>query len=342
MKTTALVLTLTAFWLTPLLGATDDPEFDVGAFNECLLEKIKTAGPATTVQEIREACLLEVQDAVSEAPISNGAADETPDEETPLDERMEEIKATEGMDFVITPYKPNYILVGYNSDPNAAPFQEAFPDENIEFDATEVKFQISFMFPIVQNIFGNNGDLYFAYTNQSFWQVFNSSLSAPFRESNHEPEFWLQFNGTREILGFSNRINAFGFIHQSNGRNEPISRSWNRLFANFIFEKGDFVFSIKPWIIVGDLTGNEDIQDYMGNIEFRGVYKWNRHTMSLMLRNNLQSGFSKGTFQVDWSFPIYHRVRGYAQYFNGYGESLIDYNVHNNTLGVGLAFTDYF
>jgi len=319
-----------------------DPEFDVGAFNECLLEKIKTAGPATTVQEIRQACLLEVRDTVTEPPIINKAAAESPDEDTPLDERMDEIKATEGMDFVITPYKPNYILVGYNPDPNAAPFQEAFPNENIEFDASEIKFQISFMFPIVHNIFGNNGDLYFAYTNRSFWQVFNSNLSAPFRESNHEPEFWLQFNGTKKILGCNNKISAFGFIHQSNGRNEPISRSWNRLFANLIFEKGNVVFSIKPWIIVGDLAGNEDIQDYMGNIEFSGVYKWNRHTIGLMLRNNLQSGFSKGTFQVDWSFPIYKRLRGYTQYFNGYGESLIDYNVHNNTLGVGLAFTDYF
>ena len=116
----------------------------------------------------------------------------------------------------------------------------------------------------------------------------------------------------------------------------------NRLFANFIFEKGNFAFGLKPWIMVGDKIGNEDIRDYMGNIEFRGVYKVNRHTVSLMLRNNLQSGFSKGAFQVDWSFPIYRRVRGYTQYFNGYGESLIDYNVHTNTLGVGLAFTDYF
>ena len=80
----------------------------------------------------------------------------------------------------------------------------------------------------------------------------------------------------------------------------------------------------------------------MGNIELHGAYKRNRHTIGLMLRNNLQSGFSRGTFQVDWSFPIYHRVRGYTQYFNGYGESLIDYNVHNNTFGVGVSFTDYF
>ena len=259
-----------------------------------------------------------------------------------MDERIDGIEATEEMDFVITPYKPNYILVGANPDPNNKPFQEAFPNENIEFDNAEVKFQISFMFPVVHNIFGKTGDLYFAYTNRSFWQVFNSDLSAPFRETNHEPEFWLRFDSNRDILGFTNRLMVFGYVHQSNGRNEPISRSWNRLFASFIFEKDDFVFSIKPWIIFGSLDGNPDIRDYMGNLEFRGVYKWNRHTVSLMLRNNLQSGFSKGSFQVDWSFPIHGRLRGYTQYFNGYGESLIDYNVHNNTLGVGLSFTDYF
>jgi len=335
MKIAAFAAVFVSLSIPALCADTDD--LDTEAFNRCLLEKISIAMAETTVGEIRDACLIEVQ-GISPPAASTPPADET----TPLDERIEEIKATEGMDFVITPYKPNYILVGYNSDPNAAPFQDAFPNENIEFDATEIKFQISFMFPIVQNIFGNNGDLYFAYTNRSFWQAFNSGLSAPFRESDHEPEFWLQFNGTRRILGLNNKINAFGFVHQSNGRNEPISRSWNRLFANFIFEKGNLVFSIKPWIIVGNLDDNTDIRDYMGNIEVLGVYKWRRHTFGLMLRNNLQSGFSKGSFQVDWSFPIYHRVRFYSQYFNGYGESLIDYDVHNNTIGVGLSFTDYF
>ena len=340
--TKTLVLTVIILVTAGGAFAGDEPDLDVSAFNKCLLERIETAGPETTVREIREACLLEVHGAISDPTSLTDQSEEAPGETSPLDERFEGIRATEELGYVITPYKPNYLMVGYNPNPNNAPFQDAFPDEDIDFKAAEVKFQISFMFPIVHNIFGNNGSLYVAYTNRSFWQLFDDDLSAPFRETNHEPEFWLQFDSNRKILGFTNRLNAFGFIHQSNGRNEPISRSWNRLFANFIFEGKNFAFSIKPWIIIGNLDGNEDIQDYMGNIELRGVYKWNRHTISLMLRNNLQSGFSKGTFQVDWSFPIYHRVRGYTQYFNGYGESLIDYNVHNNTLGVGLAFTDYF
>ena len=341
MKKTTLIA-LISLLVVSSARAGEEPNIDIAAFNKCLLERIETAGPNTTVGEIREACLLEVQGAISDPTSITDQSEEAPGETSPLDERFEGIKATEELGYVITPYKPNYVMVGYNPNPNNAPFQDAFPDEDIDFKAAEVKFQISFMFPIVRDIFGDNGSLYVAYTNRSFWQLFDDDLSAPFRETNHEPEAWLQFDSNRKILGFTNKLSVFGFIHQSNGRNEPISRSWNRLFANFIFEGKRFAFSIKPWIIIGNLDGNEDIQDYMGNFELRGVYKWNRHTISLMLRNNLQSGFSKGTFQVDWSFPIYQRVRGYVQYFNGYGESLIDYNVHNNTLGVGLAFTDYF
>lgn len=341
MKATTLFITLASLCFAPCFLAANESEIDMVAFDQCLLERIKAAGPEDSVAEIREACLLEVQ-GVAEAPVATTPPTDTPEEISPLTERIEGIKATQELDYVITPYKPNYLMVGYNPNPNNAPFQEAFPDEEIDFKPDEVKFQISFMFPVVHNIFGDDGSLYVAYTNRSFWQVFDSELSSPFRETNHEPEVWLQFSRKKKILGLTSRLTAFGFNHQSNGRNEPISRSWNRLFARFIFETGNFVFSVKPWIIVGSRDGNPDIRDFMGNIEVRGAYKSDRHTISLMLRNNLQSGFSKGTFEVDWSFPIYRRVRGYAQYFNGYGESLIDYNVHTNTVGVGLAFTDYF
>jgi len=334
MKTAAAVV-LISMSVPAFCGAAGD--LDIDAFNRCLLEKLKTATPETTAGEIRDACLKEVQ-GITPPPNPSAPTDET----TPLDQRIDGIKATQELDYVITPYQPNYFLFAYNPNPNNTPFQDAFPDEEIEFKPAEAKFQISFMFPIVHHLFGDNGSVYIAYTNRSFWQVFNSDLSAPFRESNHEPEIWLQFDTNRSVLGFNNRLITFGFDHQSNGRNEPISRSWNRLYARFIFEKGDVAFSLRPWIIVGSRDGNPDIQDYMGNIELRGAYKVHRHTIGLMLRNNLQSGFSKGTFQVDWSFPIYRRVRFYSQYFNGYGESLIDYNVHNISIGAGLSFTDYF
>ena len=227
-------------------SAGSDPRLDVDAYNKCLLDKIRAADDETSAREIREACLIEAQRRIADPTMTADATEEGSDEATPLEKRIEETRATENLKFVITPFKPNYVMVGYNPDPNTAPFREAFPDEDVEFDPAEVKFQISFMFPIVRDIFGSNGDLYFAYTNRSFWQVFNEDLSAPFRETNHEPEFWIRFDSNRKILGFTNKMNTFGYNHQSNGRNRPISRSWNRLFANFVFERNNFAFTIKP------------------------------------------------------------------------------------------------
>jgi phospholipase A1 len=62
-----------------------------------------------------------------------------------------------------------------------------------------------------------------------------------------------------------------------------------------------------------------------------------------MLRNHLESGFKKGAAELSWSFALwkYRFLKGYVQYFNGYGESLIDYNQHSNSLGIGLLVTDW-
>ena len=321
--------------------AAEEPEMDAEAYNQCLLEGLRTATDETPVGEIRQACLLASQSSLADKPSAaeTGAGEE---EQTPLEARIDETRATEQMRFVITPYKLNYLMVGYNDNPNTAPYEEAFPDEEVAFEPAEVKFQISFMFPIVQNIYRGNGDLYFAFTSRSFWQLFNEEFSAPFRETNYEPEFWFRFDTDWKILGLTNRLLTFGYNHQSNGRNRPLSRSWNRLFASFVLERGNFALGIKPWIIIGDLDDNPDIDDYLGNYELHFFYKWKRHTFSLMTRNQLQSGFETGAYQFDWSFPLYRRLRLYTQYFNGYGESLIDYDYFNNTLGVGLSFTDYF
>jgi phospholipase A1 len=230
---------------------------------------------------------------------------------------------------------------GYNPEL----YQQQFDDPTIEVDDTEAQFQLSIKAPLAVGLF-DKADIYLAYTNRSFWQVYNSDISAPFRETNHEPELWLQFRPDWEIFGFTNTANAIGIVHQSNGRGGVLSRSWNRIYANLAVERGNLALAFKPWYRIQEDEeddDNPDITDYLGHYELRAAYKWKEHTFSGMSRNNLESSFSKGTVELGWSFPLgnYPYLKGYVQFFNGYGESLIDYNQHTNRIGIGLALTDF-
>ena len=89
-----------------------------------------------------------------------------------------------------------------------------------------------------------------------------------------------------------------------------------------------------------DGDDNPDIEDYLGNFEFTAVYRNYEHEISVMLRNNLDSDDNHGAIQLGWTFPLQRRFRGYVQYFNGYGESLIDYNADIERIGIGILLSD--
>ena len=86
---------------------------------------------------------------------------------------------------------------------------------------------------------------------------------------------------------------------------------------------------------------NADINDFMGHFELRSLYKLNDHTVDLLFRNNFKSSRNRGAIELGWSFPIHNKVRGYVQWFNGYGESLIDYDNHTNSIGFGVQLSDW-
>lgn len=267
-----------------------------------------------------------------------------------VDERVKDELATSEQPFVITPHKVNYILpVTYNSSPNMKPFEEEAAEHPFTLDEMEAKFQISFKFPLWYNVFGNNGHLFFAYTNQSYWQVYNKDISSPFRETNHEPELFMLFNNDWEVFGLTNSFWGFGAVHQSNGKAGDLSRSWNRLYGTMVFDRGPLAIGAKVWWRLpedekeydGDPRGddNPDIEDYMGNFELQAVYGLDEHRFTMLLRNNLDSP-NRGAFEFTWSYPIIGNLRLYTQYFNGYGESLIDYNAHTQRIGIGISIND--
>ncbi len=327
-----------------LFGAICGLSFAVSAadsFSErerCLLDALAKAEGSTPVARLREQCLLQSQPSQMVEAVQPILRQ---DDESLIAQRVEDEHRTQDDPFVITPHKRNYVMfASYNASPNSRPY--AVTDE--DFSNTEIKFQLSFKVPVVDDLFGDNGDLYVAYTHLAFWQAYNQKFSSPFRETNYEPEVFLLFDNDWELFGWKNPKIRLGMVHQSNGRSEPLSRSWNRLFAQFIFEKDNLFLGVKPWYRIPEAEENDnnpDILDYMGYGELQGIYKNGEHSYSFMLRNNLNWDENRGAIQLDWIFPLHRRFHGYLQYFNGYGESMVDYNASSNRLSFGVALTDW-
>jgi phospholipase A1 len=233
----------------------------------------------------------------------------------------------------------NYIIAKYSTSPNNAPYQPltglvGAPPDLSNF---ELSYQLGFKMKVIEEGLPFKTDLWVAYTQRSFWQADNGRASSPFRETNYTPEVMavtpLDFN----LLGLRARFLNLGLVHQSNGQAGSLSRSWNRVYAQLGLERGGFSLLGRVWQRIGEPAATDDnpnITDYLGHGDLQFAYRENGHEYTLLTRYNARSG--RGAAQAAWAFPIAGKLKGYVQVFSGYGQSLIDYNNHENTLGLGL------
>jgi phospholipase A1 len=238
--------------------------------------------------------------------------------------------------FAFEPYKTNYILpVTYNSVSHK------------DRKSTETKFQISIKKKLASNLLGFKNRLYFGYTQQSYWQT--SEKSTPFRETNYAPEFFLviPYMDGKTLL----KRYKIGLLHQSNGRDGLVSRSWNRVYLQGFLQYGHFSVIPRVWYRIPerkkryplDANGddNPDIWNYLGYGDLKIKFSYKQQLFSLTLRDNFRFDHNnKGSVEFNWSFPlIKNSLYIYLQAFSGYGESLIDYNRRNNKIGIGFAIS---
>ena len=253
--------------------------------------------------------------------------------------------------FALRTHQPNYALVtDWTSDINESPSSPTQPAKDGYGDglkSVEAKYQVSLRAKVAEGLLLPNADLWFAYTQRSLWQVWSPTHSSPFRSTDYQPE-------AIYVLPVSSRFGRWpgdgtwgkvelGVAHQSNGRSDPLSRSWNRVYASTSFTRGDFALSA-----TFDHRLHEDIEDddnpdltrYIGNTELRASWVPGVATTSLTWRTHNKS-VDKGSLQLDWSYPINlaqpQGLRWYVQLFSGYGESLLDYNHRQNRIGFGLT-----
>jgi phospholipase A1 len=208
---------------------------------------------------------------------------------------------------------------------------------------TEMLFQIS----LKQRLFGV--PLYFGYTQKSFFDIYDSSESKPFRESDYNPElFYRYIPSDREKW---HHLGAdFGIEHESNGKGLPDSRSWNRLYiAPFQAEGEHLIYWKWWWRLPEDKTlprtdpnrdDNPDIGSYYGYSELHYEQQlFDTGQMAhAMLRWNPVTGHAAASLlytipnnphSPDFFWTLY--------FFQGYGESLIDYNRSITRVGIGVS-----
>lgn len=252
--------------------------------------------------------------------------------------------------YVLLPHRPNYILpVAWHSHPGQ--HTDITFDENDqpttdteEYQRIEAIFQLSIKYPVATGVIGSMSRLEVAYTNRSFWQMYHSKISRPFRETNHEPELILSWQPENKTIDYF----SLALNHQSNGRSGDLSRSWNRVIAEtgFVFSKG--LLNTKLWWRIPESSkvgplgdDNPDMTDYMGYGELRYVFVHKGNTVSVMLRNNAKFSDNKGAIEIGYNFPLHKKIKGYIQYFNGYGDSLIDYDRNQQRIAIGIKLSDW-
>ena len=253
--------------------------------------------------------------------------------------------------YAFRPYKPVYFLpVAYNSSVNTVPYTDSprtTLTEPLNIDQTEAKLQLSFKTKLLNDTVGDNGDLWFGYTQTSHWQIYNGQESRPFRETNHEPEFMFVWATDYSLLGFQARMLGLSLNHQSNGQKDPSSRSWNRLILSIGLDRPNWVVQFRPWWRIPEKfvdDDNPDIEKTIGRGELLIVHRQkNSHQVAARIRHAFHSLEEvKGSLRLDWSYPCFDRLRCHAQFFHGYGESLIDFNYKTTSIGFGVALVEWF
>lgn len=256
--------------------------------------------------------------------------------------------------FVFRTYLPSFFLpVHYTSRINRQPTTPGKTDgpRNDNYKALEAKLQISLRTKVATGVVLPGADLWFAFTQRSMWQLWNQTDSAPFRSTDYQPELIYVVPVPKRFGevgdGWRVRMLQFGIAHQSNGQSDPLSRSWNKIYAGLALDKGNFGLNWRYHQRIAESPeddDNRDLIDYIGSHELTATWLPGAATAMLVWRNDL-SNLSQGSFQLDMTYPVDNTkldgLRWHLQLFSGYGETLLDYNIRQHSVGLGVMLFNF-
>lgn len=201
---------------------------------------------------------------------------------------------------------------------------------------SNVKFQISVAQRLTKSTLPGGTYLYLFYTQKVFWNVLENSM--PMTDLNFNPGI-----GLSKPLFVRNRYIGKATMmieHESNGKDGDASRSWNKISfgANIIIDNNLMVYG-KFWIPIVDGENNRDILRYCG-IYQAGLQVMSNNgrfngSVTLVKRKGWKPNYNT---IVEFGWKIWKNANEYLflQYYNGYGEGLLEYNKFHSTLRIGL------
>lgn len=261
--------------------------------------------------------------------------------------------------FSLRGYRPMTIALSTASRINQAPSSpsQATYTPLGHYQHAELRIQLSARTKLASGLLTPQGgprkdSLWFGYTQQSYWQVFNAGLSRPFRTTDHEPELFYIYPTELALPGgWRWRYSGIGLAHQSNGQSDPLSRSWNRWYLMAGAELDDrWRLQTRLWKRIRESHGsdnNPDLQHYIGRGEVQLFWHGTHaHTLGFTLRGT--PGKGRGAARLEWLRALGDGWNGsrsnlhlHVQLSSGYGDSLLDYNFKRTSLSIGLSLLDF-
>lgn len=227
-------------------------------------------------------------------------------------------------------YKDNYFIVGTDLFKKPTKYN------------SDAKFQISIRHRLTNSTLPFKTYLYLTYTQKAYWSIFQESV--PFRDLNFNPTV-----GLGRAIVRNNRLLgtvSFQLEHESNGKDGTDSRSWNKISLGTTLMFDDrWTFHAKGWIPLVDGGNNKDIVRYSGwgyiGMDYSSSRK--KYNASLMvtkrggtnLNANITANFSIRLFSDDNQYI-------FLEYYNGYGESMLDYKQYRQRLRLGFVIKPDF
>lgn len=202
---------------------------------------------------------------------------------------------------------------------------------------SDVKFQVSVSQRLTKSTLPFNSYFFLFYNQRVYWNVFENSM--PVHDFNFNPGIGL----SKLLISKGKLVGKASLLieHESNGKDSIFSRSWNKIsLCGSIYISPQLMIHAKYWIPIIDGMHNKDILRYCGIFQ-NGIQVMSndkRFGMAITLVKRQGWNLNFNTI-VEFNFRMFKQDNQFLflQYYNGYGESLIDYNKYQSRLRFGFV-----